>query len=132
MNYNLFPSKSWYEMDKEEQDFYRNMSEEQISTLTNHLISKKYNLKKSRFEKTKTFKKRVKAVKDNIEEITNVNMEKAYNTIYGTPIIESIDYDADNELFYGLLKSSKGNLSEKIAINIPLNISCQITLHHTI
>lgn len=91
-----------------------------VSICVNYLISKKYNLTKGKFEKTSTFQERVQFVKDNIEEITNANMTIAYNAVYGKPTIESIDYDADNELFFGTLKSTKGNLFEKIAINIPL------------
>jgi len=97
--------------------------EEKISIFTNYLITKKYNLKKDKFEKTSAFQERVSYVKDNIQNITNQYMSIAYNTVYGEPIIEQSDYDADNELFYGLLKSSKGTLSEKIAVNIPLDMA---------
>jgi len=94
-----------------------------ISIFTNYLITKKYNLKKDKFEKTSTFQKRVQYVKDNIKDITNKYMSIAYNTIYGKPIIEAVNYDADNELFYGVLKSTKGTLSEKIAIAVPIDIA---------
>ncbi|WP_229860112.1 caspase family protein [Candidatus Sulfurimonas baltica] len=97
--------------------------QEKVSIITNHLILKKYNLEKDKFEKTSDFKKRVDYVKNNIEEITNVNMSKAYNKIYAKPLIKSIDYDADNELFYGKLTSSEGQFSKDIAINIPLEIA---------
>ena len=96
---------------------------EKLSIFTNYLITKKYNLKKDKFEKTSAFQERVLYVKDNIKSITNKYMSIAYNTIYGEPIIKAMDYDADNELFYGVLKSSKGNLSEKIAVNVPLNVA---------
>jgi len=93
---------------------------EKISIFTNYLISKKYNLVKDKFEKTATFQKRLQLVKDNLEEITNTYMTISYNKVYGKPIIKPIDYDADNELFYGILKSEHGSISEKIVINIPL------------
>ena len=96
---------------------------EKFSIFTNYLITQKYNLKKDKFEKTSTFQKRVQYVKNNIDSITNKYMSIAYNTIYGKPVVEAINYDADNELFYGILKSTKGNLSEKIAISVPLSIA---------
>ena len=97
--------------------------QEKLSIFTNYLITKTYNLKKDKFEKTSAFQERVSYVKDNIKSITNKYMSIAYNTVYGEPIIEQSNYDADNELFYGILKSSKGTLSEKIAVNIPLDIA---------
>jgi len=105
-------------------EFYNFLTDqEKISIFTNYLIAQKYNLKKNKFEKTSTFQERVSYVKDNIKSITNKYMSIAYNTVYGKPIIEQSDYDADNELFYGFLKSSKGTLSEKIAVNVPLDIA---------
>ncbi len=103
---------------------------EKISIYVNYLISKKYNLVKNKFERTSSFQKRLQSVKDNIEDITNSNMTIAYNKIYGKPIIKAIDYDADNELFYGELQSENGSLSEKIAINIPLNVAEQFYSAH--
>ena len=95
---------------------------EKLSIFTNYLITKKYNLKKDKFEKTSDFQERVSYVKDNIKNITNKYMSIAYNTVYGQPIIQETNYDADNELFYGILKSSKGKLSEKIAVNVSLDV----------
>jgi len=105
-------------------EFYSFLSDKKkLSLLTNYLITQKYSLKKDKFEKTSDFKKRVQYVKDNIESITSEYMSISYDTVYGHPIIEETNYDADNELFYGVLKSTKGNLSEKIAVNIPLDIA---------
>lgn len=105
-------------------EFYDFLTDkEKLSIFTNYLITKKYNLKKDKFEKTSSFQKRVSYVKNNIVSITNKYMSIAYNTVYGEPIIKAMDYDADNELFYGVLASSKGKLSEKIAVNVPLDIA---------
>lgn len=106
--------------------------QEKISIFTNYLITKKYNLKKDKFEKTLAFQERVSYVKDNIQNITNQYMSVAYNTVYGEPIIEQSNYDADNELFYGILKSSKATLSEKIAVSIPLDIAKDFYYAHKV
>jgi hypothetical protein len=52
-------------------------------------------------------------------------MTKAYNIVYGEPKLKSIDYDADNEIFYGLLSSTKSNFSKKIVMKIPIQIAKQ-------
>jgi len=117
-------NKHIIERDKNTIKFYDFLTDkEKLSIFTNYLITKKYNLKKDKFEKTSVFQERVSYVKDNIKSITNKYMSIAYNTVYGKPIIKAIDYDADNELFYGVLESSKGKLSEKIAVNVSVNIA---------
>ncbi len=68
---------------------------------------------------TKRYNDEIKKLKNNIYNITVKAMQKAYNIVYGKPILKSIDYDADNEIYYGKLTSSNGNFSKKIAIKIP-------------
>ncbi|MEA3314522.1 MAG: hypothetical protein U9Q30_01535 [Campylobacterota bacterium] len=94
---------------------------QKLSIYINNIISQKYNLVKGKFEKTSTFQKRVKYVNDNINNITINAMNKAYPTVYGKPKIDTINYDADSEIFYGLLTSSYNNYKKKIAIKVPLD-----------
>jgi len=117
-------SGKWMEEKKLDINFYNFLTDQKkLSIFTNYLITKKYKLEKDTFEKTSSFQKRVQYVKDNIQSITNKYMSIAYNEVYGQPIIEETNYDADNELFYGVLKSSQGKLSEKIAVSVPLAVA---------
>ena len=50
---------------------------------------------------------KIKELKNNLKYITTQAMSKAYSTVYGKPILKAIDYDADNEMFYGNLTFSK-------------------------
>ncbi|MEA3512620.1 MAG: caspase family protein [Campylobacterota bacterium] len=100
---------------------YENISDkDKLNALTNYLINQKYNLVKSKFEKVSTFQKRVKYVNDNIDEITAKAIQQSYSLIYGKPVLKAVDYDAENEIFYGELDSSKGSFTKKIAIKVPL------------
>ena len=74
-------------------------------------------------EQTEAYNKKVQNIKKNLDTITAKAMGEAYNLIYGTPNLKAIDYDADNEIFYGELTSSKGNFSKKVAIKIPPSIA---------
>ncbi|MCD6433397.1 MAG: caspase family protein [Sulfurimonas sp.] len=49
-------------------------------------------------------------------------MQKAYMVVYGKPYLaNSLKYDAENEMFYGDVKSTKGGFSEQVAIKVPLS-----------
>jgi hypothetical protein len=74
-------------------------------------------------EQTQRYNEKIETLKKNLDAITIQAMSEAYNMVYGTPKLEAIDYDADNELFYGNLLSSKGNFSKKVAIKVPLNMA---------
>jgi hypothetical protein len=76
-------------------------------------------------ELTNTYNKKVAYLKKNINMVTAEAMSKAYNLVYGIPKLKAIDYDADNELFYAELISSKGNFSKKVVIKVPLSIAEQ-------
>ncbi|QOY53397.1 caspase family protein [Candidatus Sulfurimonas baltica] len=49
-------------------------------------------------------------------------MEKAYSIVYGKPYLEnSLKYDADSETFFGVVTSTKGGFSEKVAVRVPID-----------
>ncbi|MEA2017524.1 MAG: caspase family protein, partial [Campylobacterota bacterium] len=72
---------------------------------------------------TDKYNNKILKLKNDIDKITIYAMSKAYSVVYGKPKLKAIDYDADNEIFYGNLTSSKGNFSKKVAIKIPINIA---------
>lgn len=83
-------------------------------------------LKKGRYEKTKNFNTRVAAQKNKsntaTEEITEAALQKAYMTVYGKPYLENnLEYDADSEKFFGVVKSTKGGFSEDVVIAVPIH-----------
>jgi len=95
--------------------------------------AKKIEAIKTKYAKdVQNYNKRVKKLTDdynnavakkekNIKSITIKAMAKAYVTVYGKPYLEnSLKYDADTETFYGTVKSTKGNFSEKVSIKVPL------------
>ncbi|WP_229860113.1 caspase family protein [Candidatus Sulfurimonas baltica] len=57
-----------------------------------------------------------------IDDITLKAMEKAYSIVYGKPYLEnSLKYDADSETFFGVVTSTKGGFSEKVAVRVPID-----------
>ena len=105
-------------------DFYDFLNDKKkFSIFVNYIISNKYNLVKDKFEKASAFQKRVDYVNENIDTISANAINIAFPTVYGNPKIESVDYDAEREIFYGLLTSSNGNYKKKIAINMPPSIA---------
>ncbi len=79
----------------------------------------------------KVYNSKVKKIRDkynnsqtkkqkNIDAVTISSMQKAYSVVYGKPYLDkSLKYDAENESFYGNVKSTKGGFSEQVAIKVP-------------
>lgn len=60
----------------------------------------------------------------NIKNITLEAVKRAYFKVYGIPYLASdLKYDAEAEIFYGKVKSTKGNFSENVAIPVSINIA---------
>ena len=74
-------------------------------------------------EITDRYNQKIKHLKENIGKITSNAMSVAYNKVYGKPTLSSKDYDADNEIFYAKLTSSRGNFSKNIAIKVPIDMA---------
>lgn len=73
-------------------------------------------------KRTDSYNNTVAHKQKNIQKITSQAMANAYATVYGKPFLENnLKYDADNEIFYGNIKSSKGGFSESVAIKVPLS-----------
>ena len=84
-------------------------------------------------QKVKNYNREVKRLTDNynnavtkkrnrLKIITLNAMQKAYAVVYKTPYLEnSLKYDADSEMFYGVVKSTKGDFKEKISFHIPID-----------
>jgi hypothetical protein len=50
------------------------------------------------------------------------SMQKAFSAVYGKPYLDKgLRYDAQNELFYGYIKSTKGGFSERVSVKVPIN-----------
>ena len=89
-------------------------------------------MEKEYAQKVKQYNKEVKKLTDNfnndlakkradVKSITLSAMQKAYVVVYGTPYLEnSLKYDAENETFYGVIKSTKGDFSEKVSFRVPI------------
>jgi len=92
-------------------------------------------LEKRYADKVKIYNDKVKILTDNynnalalkqknIKNITLEAVKKAYFKVYGTPYLASgLKYDAEAEIFYGKVKSTKGSFSENVAIPVPINIA---------
>ena len=96
-----------------------------ITTVENEYKKKVLEYNRKTQELTDLYNKKVAYLKNNSEKVTAEAMSKAYDVVYGMPQLTAIDYDADNELFYAELTSSKGNFSKKVAIKVPLSIAEQ-------
>lgn len=110
---------------------------ERFEILTNYLatitlasnqktMSEPKELVKGRYEKTNAFEKRVKAEEEKNKRQVDNNlisiMQRAYSTIYGRLYLEnSLDYDADNEMFFGRIKAANGGFSQEVSIQVPIN-----------
>ncbi len=57
------------------------------------------------------------------KKIKQQSMQKAYATVYGDPYIveESLEYDAEKEIFSADLKSTKSNMHKQVIIDVPIN-----------
>jgi len=57
------------------------------------------------------------------KKIKHQSIQKAYVTVYGNPHIaqSSLEYDAEAEIFNAKLKSTKGNFTKDIVIDVPIN-----------
>jgi len=90
-------------------------------------------LESSYAQKVKNYNREVKRLTDNynnavtkkrnrLKIITLNAMQKAYAVVYKTPYLEnSLKYDADSEMFYGVVKSTKGDFKEKISFHVPID-----------
>lgn len=74
-------------------------------------------------ELTDNYNKKLTKLKNNIENVKLKSLKKSYGIVYGKPILVKKDYDADNEMFYGTIKSSRGSYKKDIAIKIPIDIA---------
>ena len=82
--------------------------------------AKKYNIEVKRL--TDAYNNKVSKKRKHIKSSTLNAMQKAYSIVYGRPYLEnSLKYDADSEMFYGAIKSSKGSFQEKISFHIPID-----------
>ncbi len=70
---------------------------------------------------TDNYNKKISSLKNNIDSITAEAMREAYGTVYGKPSLSATDYDADNEMLYAKLTSSRGDFSKKVAIKVPVD-----------
>ncbi len=96
-------------------------------------VRKIRDIEKGYAKKVKVFNEEVKRLTDgynnalakkqkDIENITTRAIVRAYATIYGEPYLDkNLNYDADREIFYGKIKSIKGDFSEQVAIKVPIN-----------
>jgi hypothetical protein len=64
--------------------------------------------------------RKVKYLQDNIDKIRNIAMNKAYGIVYGKPKLKELKYNADKELFYGKVISTKKNLEYDVNFHVPL------------
>jgi hypothetical protein len=72
---------------------------------------------------TNDYNSKINTLKNNIDQITKNAINIAYDTVYGTPKLTSIDYDADSEVYFGKITTSKGNYTKKVAIKMPVSIA---------
>jgi hypothetical protein len=66
---------------------------------------------------------KVKKIKDYLDEIIAQAINKAYSKIYKSFYLKSTNYDADSQIYYGKILSSKGSFEKNIAINMPPQIA---------
>jgi hypothetical protein len=71
---------------------------------------------------TNDYNNKINSLKNNIDQIKKA-INIAYDTVYGTPKLKSLDYDADSETYFGKITTSKGNYTKKVAIKMPPNIA---------
>lgn len=57
------------------------------------------------------------------KKIKRQSMQKAYASVYGDPYIveESLEYDAEKEVFSADLKSTKSNMHKQVIIDVPIS-----------
>lgn len=100
-------------------EFERKKREEYIKELEDDYKADVLFYNKQVQEITNRYNKRIKHLNNDIKTITLKAMNQAYNFIYGKAYFIPSDYDADNELYYGLIKTSKADLNKKVAIKMP-------------
>lgn len=69
---------------------------------------------------TNTYNKKIEELKFNEQKLLSQATAKALFVIYGKPKIKELEYDADNEIFFGRIVSSKANFDERVAIKVPI------------
>jgi len=109
------------------EDFEKRIASEKI-----YRLEKLKNLERIYTRKVKSYNQEVKRLTDDfnnrvtikqqqMKEITFKAMQKAYFSVYGTPYLaKGLKYDTENEIFYGKVKSTKGDFSERVAIPVPI------------
>ena len=60
--------------------------------------------------------------KKNSDELILSSIKEAFVAVYGKPYLDrGLKYDAQNERFYGYVKSTKGGFNERVSIKVPIN-----------
>jgi hypothetical protein len=100
---------------KERNEYLNNLKKQYENDISKYnkevrIIQNHYNIK-------------VKKIKDYLDDIIAQAINKAYSKIYKSFYLKSTNYDADSQIYYGKILSSKGSFEKNIAINMPPQIA---------
>ena len=115
---------SIYDGSKHKNPYATIKESEKLTSLTNHFIEQNLvanKLTKSKYEKLSVFQERVAKNQKLINEITLKAVSQAYGALYGKPYLDKpLKYNPESEIFYGVIKSSKGGFDKQVSIPVPI------------
>jgi len=90
---------------------------QKVTVITKYILENRMNLVKDEYEKSEDFLSRV----EESFELIQKAIIMAHNSVYGKLYIdENLKYDADNEQFTALIKSTKKGFHEDVRISVPM------------
>ncbi len=90
-------------------------------------LERNYDIKVKDYNKnvkilTDKYNNKLAKIKIDMDTITLDAIQKAYSKIYAKPyLVDNLKYDAESEMFYGKIKSTRGSFSESVAIPVSID-----------